>query len=196
MAASAASFTVIPAPTVAGFTPASGPVGASVTLTGTGLGAATAVRFGGAAATTYAVVSATQITATVPAGALSGPISVTTPGGAATSAASFTVLFTPTVTLELSGLKSGSLTLGRSVTAKGVATPLSLAGGSVTLTVQIKKGVKWTTARTAFAALSPAAAYSWKYKPAKKGSYRTQATISASAAHTDATTTWLAFKVK
>ena len=90
-ATSTADFTVIPTPTLTRFTPASGPVGGSVTLTGTGFSGATAVDFNGAYAQ-FTVNSATQISTTVPAGATSGPITVTTPGGVATSAASFTVI--------------------------------------------------------------------------------------------------------
>src|ERR1700738_1280382 len=81
-----------PAPTVTGFTPASGAVGSSVTVNGTNLSGTSAVSFNGTAATTSSVVSATQINATVPAGATgSGPIIVTTPGGTATSATNFAV---------------------------------------------------------------------------------------------------------
>jgi 5-hydroxyisourate hydrolase-like protein (transthyretin family) len=195
---SATSFTVtLPAaPTISGFLPASGPVGTTVTLTGTGFSGATAVAFNGVAAAAFSVVSATQITATVPAAATTGPLTVTAPSGSATSATSFTVVFTPTVTLKLSGLKRGSLTLGKRVTAKGAVTPVSLAGSKVTLTVQRKKGVKWIAAKTAFATFRPTGAYSWKYKPAKTGSFRMQATIVATPAHTAATTKWAAFKVK
>ena len=39
-------------------------------------------------------------------------------------------------------------------------------------------------------------AYSWKYKPAKKGAYRMQATIAATATNTAAVTKWCSFKVK
>jgi len=79
------------APTVTGFTPTSGPVGTSVILAGSGFGGATAVAFNGTVAATFSVDSGTQITATVPAGATSGTIAVTTPGGTVTSAASFSV---------------------------------------------------------------------------------------------------------
>ena len=46
---------VIPAPTVTGFTPTSGAVGTSVTLTGTGFSGATAVAFHGTAAASFNV---------------------------------------------------------------------------------------------------------------------------------------------
>ncbi len=46
---------------------------------------------GGIAATTFAVVSDLQITATVPTGAITGKIAVTTSGGTATTSATFTV---------------------------------------------------------------------------------------------------------
>jgi Ca2+-binding RTX toxin-like protein len=83
-----------PVPTIASFAPASGPEQSLVTITGTNLAGATGVRFGGVAAG-FTVVSGTQLTATVPAGAASGPIGVTTPGGTATSAAGFTVTAAP-----------------------------------------------------------------------------------------------------
>jgi M6 family metalloprotease-like protein len=78
-------------PTITSFSPTSGPVGTSVIITGTNLAGATSVTFGGVAATTFTVDSATQITATVPTGAVTGRITATTPNGTATSAADFTV---------------------------------------------------------------------------------------------------------
>jgi uncharacterized protein (TIGR03437 family) len=87
--------TVTPPPTIARFTPSSGPAGTAVTLTGTRFTGATAVSFNGAAATSFSVTSATRITATVPAGATSGAITVITPGGSATSATSFSVTVPP-----------------------------------------------------------------------------------------------------
>jgi hypothetical protein len=98
-ATSAGDFTVTPpVPTISSFSPASGLVGAAVTLTGTDFGGATGVRFNDTAAT-FLVVSSTLITTSVPPGATTGRISVTAPGGTATSASDFTVTSPgPTIT--------------------------------------------------------------------------------------------------
>jgi subtilisin family serine protease len=194
-ATSAASFTVIPAPTISGFTPTSGTVGATVTLSGTGFTGASKVTFNGVSAT-FTVNSATQISATVPSGATSGKITVTTPGGTATSAASFTVVVNPKLTLKLSGLKSGVLKLGKRLTAKGTVKPASLAGSKVQLTVQHKLRGKWRKVKSVARTISASGTYGWKYKPAKKGSYRIRATIAKTVTNTAATTTWHRFKVK
>jgi uncharacterized repeat protein (TIGR03803 family) len=78
-------------PTVLSFTPTSGPVGTSVTITGNSLTGATKVTFGGVKATVFTVNSYTQITAEVPVGAVTGKIQVTTSGGTASSPTAFTV---------------------------------------------------------------------------------------------------------
>jgi hypothetical protein len=66
-------------------------VGASVVITGQTFTGATIVTFGGVKATSFTVDSYTQITATVPTGAKTGKIVITTAGGTATSSAKFTV---------------------------------------------------------------------------------------------------------
>ena len=81
-------FTVTPA--MSSFAPANGPVGTGVTITGTNFTGATGVSFGGRAAT-FAVSNPGTITTTVPFGAITGAINVTTLDGTATSAGSFTV---------------------------------------------------------------------------------------------------------
>lgn len=78
-------------PAILSFSPPSGPVGTQVKITGTSFTGAKKVTFGGVKATTFSVDSDTQITATVPTGAKTGKIQVTTPGGTATSATDFTV---------------------------------------------------------------------------------------------------------
>ena len=189
-------FVQVPAPTVSGFTPTSGPVGTVVTLTGTHFTGATAVAFHGVPATKFSAASDTQVTVTVPAGATSGAIAVTTPGGSGSSTASFTVAATPKVTLKLSGLKKGALKLGKRLTVTGKVTPATLAGSKIKLTVQKKKGHKWVAVKTVKRTIGHGGAYSWKYKPAKRGSYRLQATIGKAATHTAAKTTWRGFRVK
>jgi hypothetical protein len=132
----------------------------------------------------------------VPAAATSGTIAVTTPGGTATSAASFTIVVKPKVTLKLSGLKRGAMKLGKRLTAKGKVTPTSLARSKVKLTVQKKRGSKWVTVKSTARTTSASGAYSWKYKPAKRGAYHMRAAIAKTAAHTAAKTKWRTFKVK
>jgi len=81
-------------PTITAFSPTSGTVGTSVTITGTNYDAAAAnntVKFNGAQAVVSSATS-TQIVATVPATATTGPITVATAGGTATSSSDFTVL--------------------------------------------------------------------------------------------------------
>lgn len=81
-------------PTITSFTPATGASGTAVTITGTNFDAlnpgANDVRFGGERAVVSAA-NATQLVAIVPLRAVTGPISVTTQGGTATSATVFKV---------------------------------------------------------------------------------------------------------
>ncbi len=98
-ATSASNFTVLYTPTITSFSPISGKVGDIVTITGTNFTGATGVKFNGLSAVTFTVVSATSTSATVPDGATTGKITVTTPGGTATSADDFTVYQLPTISL-------------------------------------------------------------------------------------------------
>ena len=61
----------------------SGGIGTAVTIEGANLTIASAVRFNGVSAS-Y-TIKGMQIVATVPAGATTGPIAISTPGGTATS---------------------------------------------------------------------------------------------------------------
>ncbi|WP_426491297.1 beta strand repeat-containing protein [Hymenobacter sp. 102] len=79
------------APVLSSFSPLSGSPGTVVTLTGQNLTGATQVTFNGVVAINYTVVSATQLTVTVPVGASTGLVRVTTPGGTAASSTYFTV---------------------------------------------------------------------------------------------------------
>ena len=76
-------------PLITGFTPANGDVGTVVTINGSALTGTTSVRFGGVSTLLFTNLSATQITARVPSGAASGPISVVTANGTNSSTATF-----------------------------------------------------------------------------------------------------------
>jgi hypothetical protein len=113
--ASSSEFSLLPfptPPTISSLTPTSGPVGTSVDVLGSSFTGATSVRFNGAPAN-YTVESDSEIHATVPAGATTGPISVTTSGGTATS--SFTVILPPTIT----NFSPSSGRVGQQVTITG-----------------------------------------------------------------------------
>ena len=79
-------------PTIASFSPASGKVGATVTITGKALSSPTKVTFGtGAATARISSSSYTKLVVKVPANAITGTITVTTAGGATASSTPFTV---------------------------------------------------------------------------------------------------------
>jgi len=101
-------------PTVSSFTPTSGITGSSVTISGTSFVPGEVVKFGTKTSTGFTFVSGTQIQATVPNGAVTGKISVTTAAGTGTSASNFTV------TLSITGFSPASGPTGTVVTITGV----------------------------------------------------------------------------
>ncbi len=78
-------------PAIKSFSPTSGTVGTAVMINGNSLTQTTKVTFGGVVATSFTVNSDTLVTATVPTGAKTGKIAITTKGGTATSTQTFTV---------------------------------------------------------------------------------------------------------
>jgi uncharacterized repeat protein (TIGR03803 family) len=82
------NFKVLPA--VTGLSVTSGTVGTPVTISGSGLIQASKVTFGGVKAA-FTVTNDSTIATTVPTGAKTGKVAVTTPGGTASSLATFTV---------------------------------------------------------------------------------------------------------
>ncbi|NEM97760.1 Ig-like domain-containing protein [Pontibacter burrus] len=81
---------VTTAPVISGFSPSSGKAGDQVIISGTNFNEVSAVLFNGVSAA-FNINGATSITAFVPAGATTGKISITSPGGTAISDAVFTV---------------------------------------------------------------------------------------------------------
>src|SRR5262249_26054555 len=102
-------------PAITDVNPTSGGGGRSVTLPGTKFNGATRVEFNGVSAV-FAVDSATRISTTVPAGATTGRVKVTTPAGTAISPTDFVVLTTPAIT----GFTPASGAVGTLVTLTGV----------------------------------------------------------------------------
>jgi CSLREA domain-containing protein len=78
------------APTIDAFFPAGGFAGTSVTIMGTNFTGATMVKFNSLSAA-FVLDSPSQITAVVPDGAVTGPITVLTAGGTAISVATFKI---------------------------------------------------------------------------------------------------------
>ncbi|MEJ3743823.1 RHS repeat-associated core domain-containing protein [Actinomycetes bacterium KLBMP 9797] len=118
--------------TVSSVVPSQAPVGASVTISGTGFAATAAgntVRFNGTAAT-VTQASAVRLVVTVPSGATNGAVTVTTAAGTATSAQAFTVgaaLAVPAVT----ALSPTRAAVGGTVTITGTGFDTSAAGNIV-----------------------------------------------------------------
>jgi hypothetical protein len=100
-----------PTPTVTDVTPGSGQVGDQVTISGTDLTGATVVTFNATAATAFNVDSNTSITATVPTGANTGKVCVTTPGGTGCTVNDFTVT-APVVPSRVGAIGATSNTTG------------------------------------------------------------------------------------
>lgn len=169
-------------PTIGSFAPGSGAIGASVVITGTNFTGATSVKFNGVTAT-FVVDSATQITATVPAGATSGKISVTTTAScSATSAVNFVVIIAPTITsftptggcagtsvvitgtnldsvtgVSFNGTPAASFTLGSPTQLTAVA-PVGVATGTISVTNAAGTGTSassFTLITTSVSSFSP-----------------------------------------
>jgi hypothetical protein len=125
------SVPVLGSPTLSSFSPSGAPIGASVTLTGTNFTGDTLVQFNGITATAV-INSTTQATVTVPVGATSGPIVLTNPQGAATSAANFEVtsvawtIAPSSQAIDLTTSATYTLTLDRSNGFTGTITPTLL----------------------------------------------------------------------
>ncbi|WP_405684841.1 IPT/TIG domain-containing protein [Streptomyces sp. NBC_00057] len=133
-------YTYVAVPVLGSVAPAQGPLagGNSITLSGTGFTGTTSVRFGVNAASSFTFVSATQLTAVVPAGG-PGPVAVTvtTPAGTSTQVVFYYYLGAPV----LSGVTaaSGPVGGGNSVT---------LAGANLLQATAVRFGVTAATTYT------------------------------------------------
>ena len=94
------AITVNDPPVISNFTPVSGVVGSSVAINGSHFNTVTSVLFNGVSAS-FVIDNDNRITATVPAGATTGLISVTNPCGTSNSSTSFIVTASTSITLNL-----------------------------------------------------------------------------------------------
>ncbi len=133
--------------TITSFAPTSGSVGTVVVITGTVFTGATAVMFNEVPAS-FTVDSDTQITATVPEGATSGPITVNAPAGIGISSSHFAVPQpAPQVTGTLRGFYDTKgryhlYRVGRDVPYSGRVVP-NMAGQELFFELQVLKTNGW-----------------------------------------------------
>jgi uncharacterized repeat protein (TIGR01451 family) len=151
-------------PIIYGFSPGAGSAGTNVVITGANLAAITSVKFAGVAAT-FSGATFGQVSAVVPAGAVSGPISITTPDGSFQSVSNF--YLPPSITgfspnkggigtmvsitgsnltnatsVSFNGTQAGSFFVTNN-TSVGVIVPLGFSTGPITITTP---GGSFTTA--------------------------------------------------
>jgi len=106
--------------TITSISPAAGPIGTEVTITGTGFNTTTTantVTFSGGINATVKTATATSLVVDVPTGALSGTIAVTISGGTKNSPTSFTVVTSGTLFISDFNPKRGAI--GQEVTIDG-----------------------------------------------------------------------------
>lgn len=127
--------------TVSLLNPSSGKVGTQVAITGTNFTGVTSVKFSGVQAQ-YTVNSSTQLRATVPSGATTGYVVVTTTGGSGTSATRFTVSgsYIPLAPARVMDTRPGGSTADGQAVGEGALT----SGGSRQLKVTGRGGVPST----------------------------------------------------
>jgi hypothetical protein len=119
---------VRPLAEITSLTPSSGSIagGAKVTITGTDLDGATAVKFGDAPASSFTAESETQVTATVPAATEPGrvDVTITTPGGVSSPSRDARFTYTACVVPKLKGkkLKATKLVLRKAGCRLGAVT--------------------------------------------------------------------------
>lgn len=132
------------APRITDFTPTSGPVSTTVTINGRGFLDASAVTFNEKAAQ-FVVVESGVVKATVPAGATTGQITVTTPYGSDTSSQDFKVVAAARRKPKLSKLSPAKGKIGCKVTLTGSDFGKKRGSGVVTFGSQmVTKYVTWS----------------------------------------------------
>jgi hypothetical protein len=129
-----ANITCVSVPTVSGFSPAFACAGSTptITISGTNFTGVSSVTFNGVSAA-YTFVNATTITATLPAGATTGVVRVTTPQASGSSAGVFTVRpipATPVASADVAICNGSSTNLSLTTTPLSGSLSTTTAGGN------------------------------------------------------------------
>jgi len=137
---------------ITSFSPASGPAGTTVTISGYNFGTSPVVEFNGVGAVA-SVSGGNTITATVPAGAGTGRISVTGTGGTDTSATdySFDTGTEPALSLSTGGISSLASIEGSAGTSQSYMVTGSNLTGNITVTAPTNFEVSLTNTNSSFA---------------------------------------------
>jgi uncharacterized repeat protein (TIGR01451 family) len=121
-------------PSIASFSPTAAAIGSMVNIFGGNFFSGATVKFGSVTAGSVSIVSTTEITATVPSGAVNGPITVTTSDGSATTTSNFLTGAGPIIT----GFSPAEGAVNTYVTIDGLnlssATGVTFNGVSETIT--------------------------------------------------------------
>jgi hypothetical protein len=158
--ATGAQFNYVQTPTITAVSPANGPTagGNTVTITGTGFKFSRVLEvaglaFGSTPVTNYTVNSDTQITATVPAGAVGiDDVTVATPGGTSATSPADQYVYHPTCTTTITGTNSTKITVSSGLTGLVDATQT----GQVTVEAGAALSVTGSTVTGAVTATDPA----------------------------------------
>ena len=124
------------------------------------------------------------------AGCHSMSTSVTNPNGSPHHNAA---AVTPTITIQA----ASSIKLKKTIKIQGKVTPVTLAGKSVIITIQMKSGAIWKPAKVGSATIAAVTGnYVYTYKPTKKGTYQVQTSMIAASGVKPGASPWKTFKVK
>jgi len=143
VASSGVTFTITPAPSITSLTPNAGAVSATVVIAGANFGPSQGngkVTFSSGKVATVTAWSATSITATVPAGAVTGTVVVMAAGGVASAGSTFTVVAAPGIT----SLAPTSGAVGTSVTITGTNLGGSQGSSTVAFNGTFTTPTSWT----------------------------------------------------
>jgi hypothetical protein len=129
---------------ISGLAPANGAVGSTVVISGSGFTGATGVSFNGTAATSFTVDNSGQITATVPVGTTTGPVTVAVGQCSATSSGNFTIGTSATLNLTayMQGYYTGSGTMTSVLLNQGISSDPNEVD---TITVELYDGATGTS---------------------------------------------------